>query len=275
MKNSFNPDVSIIMPAYNTEKFLTRSLYSCINQDFKGNIEVVLVNDGSTDNTLNLARSLKKELDGQNFRIHIYTQENKGVASACNIGIEESTSDVLLFLDSDDLYVPRTVRRCLETLSRNPSTGMVYSNHLKCDELGNVFSKRVKNDYSLNELLSGMYIGHVKSFHKHVLEEVDGFCEEFSHAVDYDLALRIALNPRFDDFIHIPEFLYLYTSNSNSLSLSGRTKQVECAKRALRRAFLMLNIKVEVPDPVRDKQAVSRYFSTDEVDEMLKSNSIL
>ncbi len=93
--------ISVIVPCYNVEKYIDDCVESLKRQTYK-NFEVIFVNDGSTDNTLNKLNELCKECS--NFKI--ISQENKGLGSARNTGIANSTGEYITFLDSDDMYAP-------------------------------------------------------------------------------------------------------------------------------------------------------------------------
>lgn len=92
-----NPKISIIIPVYNTEKYLKQCLNSLINQTYS-NLEIICVNDGSTDGSLNIL----EDYSTLDKRVKVFTQENKGQSAARNFGIEKSTGDYLSFIDSDD-----------------------------------------------------------------------------------------------------------------------------------------------------------------------------
>lgn len=92
--------VSILMPVYNLEEYIEHAMASISNQTLK-DIEVVCVNDGSTDNSLNVLNKLQSEYDF----IRIFSQENKGAGPALNKCIEEATGEYIAFLDADDVYV--------------------------------------------------------------------------------------------------------------------------------------------------------------------------
>ena len=94
---SKNPLVSIIVPVYNNEKYLRQCLDSITNQTFK-DIEIILVDDGSTDNSASICEEYAKE-DSRVVFIH---SENKGVSNARNIGIDKSKGKFIMFCDSDD-----------------------------------------------------------------------------------------------------------------------------------------------------------------------------
>lgn len=90
--------VSILIPCYNSEKWLAETLDCCLRQSYT-NIEVILVDDGSTDNSLSIAR----EYEQKDSRIHVFTQPNSGGCKARNLAFEKSTGDYIMYLDADDL----------------------------------------------------------------------------------------------------------------------------------------------------------------------------
>ncbi len=92
--------ISVIIPCYNAEKTMTRTINSVREQDYK-NLEIIIVNDGSKDNTLNIANEFAK-LDS---RIHVINQKNSGVSVARNNGIKYAHGDYIMFLDADDNYL--------------------------------------------------------------------------------------------------------------------------------------------------------------------------
>ena len=92
-------DISIVIPVYNTELFLKKCVESCVNQDLEdNNYEIIIVNDGSTDNSLDVVTELAR----LNSRITIVDQENKGLSGARNSGLRSAKGDYIWFVDSDD-----------------------------------------------------------------------------------------------------------------------------------------------------------------------------
>ena len=86
--------VSVIIPVYNVEKYLTKCLDSVVNQTYT-NLEIICVNDGSPDNSAKILEAFAKK----DSRIKIINQENKGLSGARNTGIESATGDYIVFLD--------------------------------------------------------------------------------------------------------------------------------------------------------------------------------
>ncbi|MEA4967049.1 MAG: glycosyltransferase family 2 protein [Bacteroidaceae bacterium] len=95
-----NPKVSVIIPVYNTEKYLREALDSISNQTLK-EIEIITINDGSTDSSLDILNEYAKK----DNRIIVYSQENQGQAIARNFGIEKSKGEYIYFFDSDDILL--------------------------------------------------------------------------------------------------------------------------------------------------------------------------
>lgn len=106
-----NKLISIIMPVYNAEKYLNRSIESIMNQTYN-NIEIILVNDGSTDNSLEICTNYQEK----DNRIKLINQENKGVSFARNKGIDESTGDYIMFIDSDDYIEKNMIEDMVEKI---------------------------------------------------------------------------------------------------------------------------------------------------------------
>ena len=97
-----NPKVSVIIPAYNCEEYIEQAILSCLCQDYE-NIEIVVVNDGSTDSTF---EKIIPFADKGN--VIVINQSNQGVSAARNVGIENASGDYVTFLDADDALSPGT-----------------------------------------------------------------------------------------------------------------------------------------------------------------------
>jgi glycosyltransferase involved in cell wall biosynthesis len=111
--------VSVIMPSYNHEKYVIDAANSVLTQTY-GQLELIVVDDGSTDSSLDLLRSITDN------RILILEQENKGAHAAINRGLEAAQGDYLAIINSDDLFHPRRISKCLETID-SEGTGLACS----------------------------------------------------------------------------------------------------------------------------------------------------
>lgn len=104
-----SPKISIIIPVYNTEEYVRDAIMSIVNQTLK-EIEIIVVNDGSTDNSLQIIKDLAKS----DPRIQVYSQENQGQAIARNYGLNKAEGKYLYFMDSDDLLEKEALSCCYE-----------------------------------------------------------------------------------------------------------------------------------------------------------------
>lgn len=144
-KLSSNACISIIIPVYNAEDTIKRAVESCLNQTYK-NIEIICVNDGSKDNSLNLL----KELEAKDLRVKIINQANRGPSRARYNAIKEATGEYLMFLDADDWYEPNMVKSMVKALENNNTDFAICDNNII--EIGNLGSlnKVIKNHCSLS-----------------------------------------------------------------------------------------------------------------------------
>lgn len=121
------PKVSVIMPIYNVERYVERSIRSVLNQTFT-DFELILVDDGGNDGSIDICRAI----DDQRIRIH--SQRNRGLAGARNAGIRIARGEFIGLLDSDDLWHPEKLERHVAHLSANPTIGISYSGSAMIDE---------------------------------------------------------------------------------------------------------------------------------------------
>lgn len=138
-----HPALSIIMPVYNAEKYLDYSIQSVLNQTYK-DYELILVNDGSTDSSLEICR--KYQLSDE--RIRIISQENRGISGARNAGINAAIAEYITFIDNDDIIHPRMYQIMLEhMISEKLDLIMCEAARTK-----NYDFKEVAKDYEISDL---------------------------------------------------------------------------------------------------------------------------
>ncbi|MGI4019959.1 MAG: glycosyltransferase family 2 protein [Janthinobacterium lividum] len=114
------PLVSIIIPVYNAEKYIAETIRSALNQTWP-NIEIIIVDNGSTDNSLPIAKQFKSE------RIAILSEQNQGAGKARNKGLQEANGEFIQFLDADDLLSPNKIANQIQLLLQNPEKIAVCS----------------------------------------------------------------------------------------------------------------------------------------------------
>jgi glycosyltransferase involved in cell wall biosynthesis len=141
------PTVSVIIPTYNRAGYVVEAIESVLAQTYK-NIEIVVIDDGSTDDTPEMLKPYKEKIK------YIYT-ENGGPARARNIGMKEAAGEYIAFLDSDDLYYPFKTEIQVAFLQKNPDVALV------CSELSAINDEKILDEF------------HLKNYHMGAYEHID------------------------------------------------------------------------------------------------------
>jgi glycosyltransferase involved in cell wall biosynthesis len=180
--------VSVIIPAYNQSCYLSDSIQSVLNQTYR-NFEIIVVDDGSTDDTAAVAKSFGCDC------VHYIYQDNKGLSSARNTGIRHSKGEYLTYLDSDDQFLPEKLEILVNVLEDNPNIGFAAGQAIPIDEQGNLigetFAVPLPDDSSQLLLGNPLHVGSVL-LHYSWQEKVGFFDEELRSYEDWDMWLRLA-----------------------------------------------------------------------------------
>ena len=155
--------ISIIIPVYNVRKYLEECLDSVINQTYK-NIEIICVNDGSTDNSLELLYEYSKK----DSRIKIIDKKNGGVSSARNLGIKNAIGEYIYFVDSDDWIELNLIEEFVNVI-KTEEVDIVRCNHYKNQNENNIsFDKTISNkkveDKEINECIEKIVEGKIPAY---------------------------------------------------------------------------------------------------------------
>jgi len=189
---SSEPLVSVIIPVYNAETFIRKALESAINQTYR-NLEIVVVDDGSRDRTLEVVNSLNDP------RILSFRQENAGQGPARNRAMRECRGDLITFLDADDYYLPRKIEAQVNFLRENLRFRAVYCGFLfyYSDERDKML-ELTDTDWISGNVLSGLlktsYINpNTLMIAREVMDKIGYWNETRYYPEDWEYCLRIAL----------------------------------------------------------------------------------
>ena len=196
MRSLDNHDVlvSAVIPAYNAEATLSDAIESVLSQTHRGKVECIVVNDGSSDATGDIARSYEPN-------VKVTNAENVGVAAARNRGVAAASGDYIGFLDADDAWAPRKIEQLLAALKDAPDAGLAYCTIQKVDEdLRPIGTVRVSDPRNLARnalLLEGPVITAIFGLiPMSVLRTLGGFDERLSTGADAELTCKIARSYR-------------------------------------------------------------------------------
>lgn len=227
------PTVSIITPAYNAERLLSDTVASVLAQTFK-DFELLVVDDGSSDGTLELARHWART----DARVRVFTHHNRGSSAARNIGIRHSRGEYIALLDSDDLWQPIFLATQMAIFDQHADVDVVTGNAYN---LGGGFDgqplRPAGSEWRRLSLLD--IIEHedavciMSVFRRTVPERIGGFDENAPHNEDYDYWIRAA-HAGFS-FIDNPAPLAYYRRHADSKS-TDQIGMIEGIVAVLRRA---------------------------------------
>jgi len=221
------PLVTIVTTYYNRAGFLKETLRSLQLQTLT-DWEVILWNDGSTDNSEEIAREIA-EMDS---RFRLFGDERIGHAQSLVRACAEAQGRYIGILDSDDLLEPTALEETAAVLESRPDIGMVYTDHVVIDGNGQRrgIGRRCQIPYSKDRMLLDFMTFHFRLIRMEVFAQVGRFDETYPLAMDYDLCLRIA---EVTEIEHLSAPLYRYRVHRDSLSHQKRLEQIRCSHAAV------------------------------------------
>ena len=220
-QTSDSPLVSVIIPAYNAEAFIEQTLESVLSQTYR-NIEVLVVDDGSKDQTAEIVKSFAQKDE----HVTLLQQANAGVAAARNLAIEKSRGEYIAPIDADDIWYPQNLEKQVQCmLEAGLSVGLVYAWSVYVDEqglpTGGCKTSKEEGEVYIS-LVSGNFIGSASAplIRRACFEQVGGYnsqlrAQNAQGCEDWDLYLRIAEHYQFRV---VPEFLIGYRQVIGSMS---------------------------------------------------------
>lgn len=238
--------ISIIIPVYNSEKYLEECLDSILNQNYT-NIEVVLVNDGSVDSSETICKKYAKK----DKRIKLINKENGGVSSARNRGIIECTGDYIMFIDSDDMLHQKALENISNNICENDTIVFGYTRKYKHKEEINICNYNLKIEDIEEKIISDDCIGgylwnkvfssNIIKNNKIIFNENIHFCEDLVFVLEY---IKFTKKIKY-----ISKSLYLYRmrkGNTTDNLISQKTISILKAYDYLQKETNNVNIKNKI-----------------------------
>jgi glycosyltransferase involved in cell wall biosynthesis len=221
-----NPKVSVVIPTYNRAHLICRAIQSVLDQTYQ-NLEIIVVDDGSTDNTEEIVINFKDE------RIrYIQHSENKGASAARNSGIRVSRGEYIAFQDSDDEWFSDKLEKQIRAFYKSsPEVGVVYSGFYKVEANKKIYipsdDHAQKKGNIHNELLKGNFVGTpTVLIKKECFENVKYFDENIPSLEDWELWIEISKYYNFE-YINMPLVYSYSTPNSVNFNQKNAIKAYE------------------------------------------------
>ncbi|MCI0454152.1 MAG: glycosyltransferase [Candidatus Dadabacteria bacterium] len=223
-------ELTVSMPAYNTGEYIREAIQSVLRQEGI-DFELIVVDDGSQDNTSEVVQSFKDP----RIRL-IINKKNMGIAYCHNLVIEQSRSPFIAHVDSDDLVLPDAFQKVVNELKSNSDIGQVHCYYFMVDEDGratrDAFRGRRKHfletrkpdmDYKRELILQGRVMNGLRTYRKEVFDTVGKFDENIRWGEDYEMALRII--DKFEIKL-VPEFLYCVRKHKSNATPSSQSRKL-------------------------------------------------
>jgi glycosyltransferase involved in cell wall biosynthesis len=202
-KINLKKTIDVIIPAYNAEKFIERTIESVLSQTYLLR-KIIVIDDGSIDKTVEVVENISKI---SKIPIVLISQENKGPNAARNTGLEHSDSEFIALLDADDIWKEEKLQKQIEVFEQSEfeNLGLVYCGYELVDEKGEYVNKKnilpcLKGKVFNQLLKSNLISGSCSSvlIKKECFEEVGLFDEKLRGSEDWDMWLRISKHYEFD-----------------------------------------------------------------------------
>lgn len=212
------PLVSVVIASYNMGQYVVAALRSALEQTYR-NTEIIVVDDGSTDDTADVLRPLLADA-----RVRYVHQPNAGQAKAKNRGISEARGEFVAFLDADDLWLPSKLEQQIP-LFDSASVGVVYCRSVEIDERGaevRLLDFPLYRGSVSGQLLIFNFVGFSTSVvRKQCVERLGAFREDLGMGIDYEIWLRYSAHYEFD-FVDAPLVHYRVWSGQMSKNFERR-----------------------------------------------------
>jgi glycosyltransferase involved in cell wall biosynthesis len=219
-----NPAVSIVMSVYNAERWVNEVFKTICGQTYQC-YEVIVINDGSTDDT----KRLILEQCARDCRVrYLENKINKGLTRSLNKALSKAKGDLVSRIDVDDLWEPEKLRKQVEYLSMYPEVALVGTAYLDINSQGNVLGnpkvKFVETDYQIRKAICKFnpFFHSSVVFRREIYEKLGGYNEKYYYAQDYEYWVRILSKYKA---YNIPETLAYHRIDKNNISVRKEKKQ--------------------------------------------------
>jgi len=239
-----HPLVTVIIPAYNHEAYISECIESVFNQTYK-NIQLIVINDGSTDNTKQL---IQKILDQKNDAFSFISKKNEGLIKTLNLGISLAQGTYFCILASDDFWMPNKIEKQVAVMEKNPDAGVVFSDTYFCYGMKKTevkYSKykprllKIKQGVPVNLynrlIVENLVISTTVLIRLDVLKSVGNFDDTLTYE-DYDMWLRIS---KKYNIIYLNEPMAYYRIHAANFSKQN-LKMLKGATRTLEKQYSLL-----------------------------------
>jgi glycosyltransferase involved in cell wall biosynthesis len=233
------PNISLVMTVYNQERYLAKAIESILQQT-RTDFELIIWDDGSTDNS----RQIAKEYGKKDARIRLFEEKNQGQARATKAAIDQTKGSYLGWVDSDDVLAFTALAETAAILETRSQVGLVYTNYLIIDEFGRLRGqgKRCQIPYSPQRLLVDFMTFHFRLLRRSIYDRTEGIDDRLMFGFDYDLCLKFSEVTTIE---HLPKPLYYHRLHRDSMTARRRLEQIDGMKQAIELALIRRGLDLQ------------------------------
>ena len=209
MSNTLSPFVSIVLPTYNDAVFLPSAIESVLTQTWQ-DFELIVVNDGSTDNTREVLQDFEHDP-----RVTVIHKQNEKLPRALNTGFEKARGHYLTWTSSDNIMLSHMLERLLGELKANPDVAVAYADWQVINDMGESLGIVNTLDYDPHLLMRVNFVNACFLYRRICQETIGLYDPEYILAEDWEYWWRISQHFAMK---HVPEVLYQYRVHEGSLS---------------------------------------------------------
>lgn len=237
-----NSLISVLLPVYNAEGFIAKSIESILDQSYK-NFELIIINDGSTDKSLKICEEFKQKDD----RIILLSKQNEGLTKALNFGIQHSSGYYIARQDADDISLRNRFQTQIKFIKNN--------NLIMCGTNCEIIKKNKKKinwsiEFSHEKIIkkleySNCFVHSSIIFKKEFAKQVNFYDESLRFAQDYDLWWKLSLIGKVGN---IKEKLIIYNQHESSISSTQQNDQISCFINSAIKYYFFKNYALNYKD---------------------------
>jgi len=226
------PEISIIIPTYNVQDFIGETLQSVVDQTLsKDKFEVIMVDDASSDKTIEIAQAFAKKYKN----IHMfYHDKNQGISKTRNDAIDKSSGKLIALLDGDDILESVALESTTYFMRNNLRVRYSYSGYNKIDSKGIKIGQVASLPFDKKRFFHQNFVGPITCFERTIHDKIGGF-ENRSRIEDWNHALKASKILIAGQIANNPKFLYKYRIHQNNISKVGYRSMKEAACNTIAR----------------------------------------
>lgn len=241
---SSNPKVTVLMPCYNAEMYLNEAVDSILNQTY-GNLEILLIDDGSSDRTKDMIQNYAKK---DSRVVPVFNEKNLGLIRTLNKGVMMATGEYIARMDADDISSLNRIERIVEEFSLRPECDVISAGYYRISASGKVMA-RIYPKATISNALKFVSLFCTPVIHPCIIAKTKVFSDNlfdmnYLHSEDYEIFSRLLFSGY--KFLNLTEPLYYLRMNTQSVSFKYERIQISThTKISVRNIENFLNIKYD------------------------------